>query len=146
MASFNLFNDFAEQLAKGVHNFGTDTIKLFLSNSAPVATNAALSEITEIDYANISGAAAPTVAVAVSDATDTVLSSDQVVITATGAVPTFRYYGLYNDSAVSPADALICWWDHGSAVTLADGETFTIKFNNQASAGTIMTLGQGTIS
>ena len=146
MAAFNLFNDFAEQLAKGVHNFGTDTIKLFLSNSAPVATNAALSEITEIDYANISGAAAPTVTVAVSDATDTVLSSDQVVITATGAVPTFQYYGLYNDSAVSPADALICWWDHGSAVTLADGETFTVKFNNQASAGTILTLGQGTIS
>lgn len=33
---------------------------------------------------------------------------------------------LYNDDATSPADALVCWWDYGSAVTVHNGETFTI--------------------
>ena len=146
MAAFNLFDDFAEQLAKGIHNFGTDTIKMFLSNTIPTATDTILVDITEIAYTNISGGVAPTVPVAVSNAADTVLTSDAVVITATAAVPTFQYYGLYNDSAVSPADALICWFDHGSAVTLADTETFTVNFNSSATAGTIMTLGQGTIT
>ena len=51
----------------------------------------------------------------------------------------FRYYVLYNDTATSPADALIAWWDHGSAVTLADTETFTVKFSN-ATPGAIFTL------
>jgi hypothetical protein len=44
---------------------------------------------------------------------------------------------LYNDTAAS--DNLIAWWDYGSAVTLNDGETFTVKFNN-TTPGTIFTL------
>lgn len=51
----------------------------------------------------------------------------------------FRYYVLYNDSATSPADALIAFWDHGSAVTLQSGDSFEARFNN-VSPGTIFTL------
>jgi hypothetical protein len=51
----------------------------------------------------------------------------------------FRYAVLYNDSATSPADALIGWWDYGSSLTLQDTETFTVRFSN-ASPGAIMTL------
>ena len=40
----------------------------------------------------------------------------------------FRYAVLYNDTATSPADALIAWWDYGSAVTLNDGESLTVDF------------------
>ena len=47
------------------------------------------------------------------------------VLTATGAVATFRYLHYYNDTATSPADALVLGYDHGSAVTLANTETFT---------------------
>jgi hypothetical protein len=46
---------------------------------------------------------------------------------------------LYNDTATSPADAAIAYWDYGSSVTLADTETFTVKFNN-TTPGTIFTL------
>jgi hypothetical protein len=102
---------------------------------------AALSEITQIAYTNISGGVAPTATLTISESAGTAtLAGDAVTITATGAVPTFRYYGLYNDSATSPADALIAWWDHGSAVTLANTETFKISFNNDDTAGTIFTL------
>jgi hypothetical protein len=46
---------------------------------------------------------------------------------------------LYNDSATSPLDALVAWWDYGSSITLADGETFTVKFSN-TTPGAIFTL------
>jgi len=59
--------------------------------------------------------------------TITVVGTD-VVITASGAVGPFQYVVLYNDTPTSPADPLIGAWDYGSAVTLANGETFTIDF------------------
>ena len=42
-----------------------------------------------------------------------------------GAIADFRYAVLYNDTPTSPADALIGYWDYGSTVSLASGETFT---------------------
>ena len=143
MATFNKFNDFSEQLSAGVHHIGTDTFKLFLTNTAPAATNTILADIAQIAYANISGAAAPTVTVAKSETGGTTtVTGVSLTITATGTVPTFRYYGIYNDSATSPADALVCFWDHGSAVDLLAGETFSVKFNgaNVGVAGNIMTI------
>jgi hypothetical protein len=69
----------------------------------------------------------------------TTVAANQVVVTAAGgAIGPFRYYGIYNDTAAAPVDALVMWWDHGSAVTLNDGDSFTVKFNN-ASPGTIFT-------
>lgn len=141
MPAFNKFQDFSEQLAKGVHQFGTHTFKLFLTNSAPVATNTVLGDITQIAYTNISGGVAPTITIDVSESTGTTtIGGDAVTITATDTVPTFRYYGIYNDSATSPLDALVGWWDHGSAVDLAAAETFKVSFNNDDTAGTILTL------
>ncbi len=39
---------------------------------------------------------------------------------------TFRYVVIYNDTATN--DELIGFYDYGSDVTLANGETFTIDF------------------
>jgi len=52
-----------------------------------------------------------------------------LVLTASGAVATFRYVVIYNDTPTSPADPLVGWYDYGSDVTLANGETFTIDFD-----------------
>ena len=141
MPAFNKFQDFSEQIAKGVHVFGTHTFRLALTNSAPVATNTILGNITQIAGENGYTTGGETVTIGISETTGTTtITGDAVTWTATGAMGPFRYYVLYNDSATSPADALVGWWDHGSAVTLAAGDTFTAKFNNKDTAGEILTL------
>lgn len=141
MASYNKFNDFSEQLVNGVHDFDANTFKVALSNSAPAASNTVLADITQISGTNgyTTGGTATTIAVSETSGTTTVTGT-QVVFTASGgSMGPFRYVVLYNDSATSPLDALVAWWDYGSSITLADGETFTVKFSN-TSPGAIFTL------
>ena len=141
MAAYNKFNDFTEQFARGVHDFDAHTFKVALTNTAPTAANTVLADITQIAGTNgyTTGGTATTITLSETTGTTTVQGT-QVVFTASGgAMGTFRYYVLYNDTATSPADALIAWFDHGAAVTLADTETFTIKFNN-TTPGNIFTL------
>jgi hypothetical protein len=133
MATFTLFQDFSEQEAKGIHQFGTHSFKWALSNVAPnAATNTVLADITQIanggGYTGGAGGgyAADGVAVSQSGATVTVTCTDEVITATGGAIATFRYIILYNDSATSPADALVGFLDYGSAVDLADTETLTI--------------------
>ncbi len=52
MASFNKFNSFVDDIAKGVHNLSTGALKVVLTNSAPVATNTILANITQIANGN----------------------------------------------------------------------------------------------
>lgn len=139
MAAITKIQDFSEQLARGTHQIGTHTFRLALCSVAPAAANTQLSNLTQIAYTNITGGVAPTVAIGISEASGTTtVTGNQVVITATGAVPTFQYYALYNDTATNKN--LVCFWDHGSAVTLASGDSFTVKFNDVVSGGTIFTL------
>lgn len=141
MAAVTKFQDFSEQLAKGVHQWAAHTFKLALTNSAPLATNTLLSDITQISGTNgyTTGGTATTIAVSETTGTTTITGT-QVVFTASGgAMGQFRYLVLYNDSATSPLDALVQFWDITTPVTLADGESYTFKFNN-ASPGTILTL------
>ena len=141
MAAYNKFNDFSEQLANGVQNFATDVYKVALSNTAPVATNTILSDITQISAGNgyTSGGSTTTITLAEVTGTTTV-SGTQVVFTASGgSIGPFRYVVLYNDTTTTPSKPLVAWWDYGSSITLADGETFTVKFSN-TSPGAIFTL------
>lgn len=129
MAAYNKFQDFAEQVLRGVHNFGSNAFKVALTNTAPVATNTVLTDITQISAGNgyTAGGNATTVGISETGGTATVTTTD-VVFTATGAVGPFRYAVLYNDTATAPLDALVAWWDYGSPVTLASGDTFTVDF------------------
>lgn len=144
MAAYNKFNDFAEQLVKGVHDWDAHTYKIALTNTAPAATDVSLltgSAHPPPAAANgyPEGGLATTITTSETDGTMTVQGT-QVTFTATaGGIGPFRYAILYNDSATDPADALVAWWDYGSSITLNDTETFTVKFNN-ANPGTIFTL------
>ena len=145
MATYNKFQDFAEQLGKGVHVFGTHTFKVALSNTAPVATQTTLDLVTNHPppaAANGYTTGGHALTITASEASGTLtVGVDQVVITATaGGIGPFRYAVTYNDTATSPADALWHWVDYGSSITLASGETFTLTWNSDATAGTAFTL------
>jgi hypothetical protein len=129
MATFNKFNQFVEDLAKKVHNLNSDTLKVMLTNTAPVATNAIKSDITEISAGNgyTAGGNIATFSTGVqtSGTYKLVLADPTLWTAAGGSIGPLRYAVLYNDTAASPVKPLIGWWDYGSSVTLATGETFT---------------------
>lgn len=143
-SSWNKFQDFSEQLIRGVHDFDAHTFKIALTNTAPVATQVSLDTVTNhaapaAANGYTAGGSATTVAISEASGTTT-LTGTQVVFTAAGGnLGPFRYAVLYNDTATSPADALIAYFDYAASITLGDTETFTVKFNN-ATPGTMFTL------
>lgn len=129
MATFNKFNSFVEAVAEKVHNLGSDTLKVALTNSAPSASNTVLANITQIANGNgytTGGTAASITSSSQTSGTYKLVLGD-VVFTATGSMGPFRYAVLYNDTATN--DELIGWWDYGSSISLATGETFTVDFD-----------------
>lgn len=131
MATFNKYNAFVENVAEKVHDLGADTLKVALSNTAQVATNSVLTDITEIAAGNGYTAGGETVTITGSSQTGGTYSlvGNDVVFTASGgAMASFQYAVFYNDTPTSPIDPLIGWWDYGSTVTLNDTETFTVDF------------------
>lgn len=154
MAAYNKFNVFVEELAEKVHNLGADALKLMLTNTSPnaadthfdtsvdlrlEATSLALDLTTANGYT--AGGAAVTVTTSSQTAGTYTLAANQVVFTASGgSIGPFRYPTLYNNTGGAAATRpLIGWWDYGSALTLLDGESLTVKFNN-ANPGTILTI------
>lgn len=138
MATYNKFQDFVEQLLKAVHDLdGTHTIKVALTNTAPVATQTGFDAVTNHAApaaANGYTTGGNTVAATLSESsgTATVDLADTTFTATAGGIGPFRYVVVYNDTATSPADALICYFDYGSSITLADGETFTVDFGSGA--------------
>jgi len=128
MATFNKFNSFVEAIAEKVHNLGADTLTVALTTNAnaPAASNTQLSNLTQISYTNLSARAITTSSSSQSSGTYKLVLTD-LVLTASGAVATFRWVVIYNDTATN--DELICYFDYGSDVTLASGETFTLDFD-----------------
>ncbi|NML61824.1 hypothetical protein HHL21_12210 [Massilia sp. RP-1-19] len=138
MASFQKFNDFAEQVLKGVHNFSAHAFKVALTNTAPSAANAVLADITQIAATGgyvAGGYALDSVVLSEAAGTAKVVIADEVITATGGSVGPFRYAVVFNDTATSPADALVGFYDYGSSITLADTESLTIDFD--AAAGVL---------
>lgn len=132
MAAYVKFNAFVEHMAEKVHDLGADTLKIMLVNSpAPVATNSVKADLTEIAAGNGYTAGGTTVVITASSQTSGTykLVGNDVVFTATGAIGPFRYAVFYNDTPTSPADPLIGFWDYGSNISLANGDTFTVDLD-----------------
>ena len=130
MATFNKFNSFVEALAEKTHNLGSDTLKVVLSNSAPVNTNTQLSNITQISGVNgytTGGTAATISSSAQTSGTYKLVLADVVFTASGGSIGPFQYVVLYNDTATN--DELIGWYDYGSAVTITNSNTFTVDFD-----------------
>jgi len=128
MAAYNKFNSFVEALAEKIHNLGSDSLRVALTNTLPVNTNTQLSNITEISYTNCSSRAITTLTSAQASGTYKLTLQDLTLTASGGAVATFRYVVIYNDTSTN--DELIAWFDYGaSGVSLADTETLLIDFD-----------------
>jgi hypothetical protein len=127
MATFNKFDQFVEDKNHGVHDFSSDTLKLYLTNTVPSAS----ADAVKGDLAGISGYTEPTITVSSSGQTAGVykLVLADVTITAAGPVGPFRYVVIYNDTPASPVDPLIGWVDYGSSITMVLGEDFVTDFS-----------------
>jgi len=130
MASFNKFNSFVEAVAEKTHNLGSDTLKVMLTNSEPGASDTQLTDLTEISAGNgysAGGTTATTSSSAQTSGTYKLVLADVTFTASGGSIGPFQYAVLYNDTATN--DELIGYWDNGSAVTLSDGESFTVDFD-----------------
>lgn len=138
MATFNKFESFVEAVAEKKHNLGADTLKIMLTLVAPAAANTVKADLTEIAAGN--GYVAGGTAASISSSSQTsgtykLVLADVVFTASGGAIANFRYAVLYNDTATN--DELIGYYDYGSTVTLASGDTFTVDFDPSAGALTI---------
>ena len=144
MASFTKVNDFVVNLANAM-DMNADTFKVALCATDPtsgtsIATdgNGVLANATEISYTNLSDRTLANVTSTQTGGTYKLSADDKVLTASGGSVAAFRYVIIYNDSPTSPADPIVGYYDYGSALTLNDGDTFTIDIG----ANGILTLTQ----
>ena len=131
MATYTKFQQFVEDLAHGVHNFDSDTIKVALSNAsnAPSASaHVKLADITTIAVTNLDGVTLTKGSSGQTTGTYKYVPND-LTMTATGNVPAFQYVIIYNDTAANKE--LICFFDYGSEVTLHANDTFKLDFGTE---------------
>ena len=128
-AVLNKVNSFVEALAHKKHNLSSDTLQIALTNASnvPVAGNSVLADLTQISYTNLSARVLTTSSSAQTSGVYKLVIAD-LVLTASGAVAPFRYVVIFIQTAAN--DELIGWYDYGSEITLANGDTFTIDFDS----------------
>jgi hypothetical protein len=140
MAAFNKVNVFVENLAEKVHNLGADTLKLLLTNTAPTSASAVKGDLTEISAGNGYAAGGPAITISSSSQTSGTYKqvlADVTITASGGSIGPFRYLAYYNDTPTSPADPIVGYYDYGSSITLADGESLVVDFDGSAGALTL---------
>lgn len=131
MAAYNKFETFVGDLGLKIHELNADLLKVYLSNAVPSASlDNVKADLAEIAAGNGYTAGGQDTLNTYSEATGTgtLVGTDVVWTAAAGTIGPFQYVPLYNDTPAAPVDPLISWWDYGSALTLQDGESFTVDF------------------
>lgn len=128
VSQFYKFECFSADLANGVHNLGGDTLKLALTNTAPIATNTNISNITQISAGGGYSTGGFTLVLTSSTQSSGLykLVIADYTFTATGSVGAWQYPVLYNSSA---SGALIGYYNYGSVLNMTNGETFLFDFD-----------------
>jgi hypothetical protein len=127
MATYQKFNQFTDDLARAKHDFSAHTYKVMLTNVAPVATNQVKADITEIAAGNgyTAGGTATVITLSNASGVEKVTAQNVIFTASGGSIGPFRYAVVYDDTQASPVKPLVCFFDYGSSITLASGETFT---------------------
>ena len=138
MATFNKINNFVENLAHGVHNFSSATIKVVLIANDPSSLSTysqiqssggelgSANGYTQGNKALTSVTSSQTGGTYKLDAQDVTFTASGGDLGGTGDV--FRYVVLYDDSATNKN--VIGYYDYGSNLTIADGNSFSVTFDS----------------
>lgn len=146
MATFNKINSWVENWANAGVDIAADTMQLAFSNTAPGTdgvqdttgtTNGVLGTVTQIAYTNWTDdltvdrvLTSGNISSAHSSGTLTYDYTSDVVITGSGgSIPTWQYIYLFDNTIATPTDPLVCYWDHGSGISLGNGDSATLQFN-----------------
>lgn len=144
-ATFSKINDFVENLANAI-DANADTFLIALSNTAPSGEgsnptadgNGIIGNVTEIDtgrpYSNYTDSLTTdytleSVTSSQTSGTYTLDCADFTITASGGAISTWRYLYIFDDTVATPADPIVGVWDYGSAIDLADGDTANININ-----------------
>lgn len=142
MAAFNKFQCFVQDMANKQHDMKTgtsDVYKVYLTNTAPVATNTVYNTPADLSTANgytAGGTTIGTITGSQAGGTFTFIGGTDPSWTASGgSIGPFRYAVLYNSTNASKP--LIGWWDYGAALTITNGNAFTVDIDQ---VGGILTI------
>lgn len=127
----NTFNGLAIALALGGIDFDNDVFKLFFCTAANVpdpVTDVNLADVTQVSTANLVGITLTVSSVGADGAGGVRVVVDDFDLEASGGdFGPFRYVGIYDDTHAD--DKLIGFYDLGGNITILDGETSTLDFN-----------------
>ena len=128
---FVKFYSFSTDLTNGKHDFSSHAFKIMMTNTAPALTNTAKANITEISAGNgyTAGGAATTITKSNASGVETLFGTDVAWTASGGSLAAMRYAVIYNDTQTIPAKPLIGYWDYGSSVTPASGQSFTVDLD-----------------
>jgi hypothetical protein len=144
MATFTKFNIFVQDVGQKIHNLNSDALMILLTNTAPSTSDTVVDTTTgtctvkstsnaaEITAANnySKGGMTPTNSGYTQTNGTGKLVLQDAVWTATGDVGPFQYVVLYNNTAgTTSTRPVIGFYNYGSSITLHNGETFTVDFD-----------------
>lgn len=134
MSAFNKFFCFVQDVANKQHDMKTgtaDVYKVYLTNTAPVQSNTVYNTPADLATANgytAGGVSVGTITGSQTSGTFKFVGGTAPAWTASGgSIGPFQYAVLYNSSNASKP--LIGWWDYGTAITLTNGNTFTVAID-----------------
>lgn len=133
MATFQFFDEFKRYSMDGTIDLDTHSFRSILSNTGPtLGTNTIKADITETGAGNgytANGVALSSITWAETGGGTGIwqwTAADWSWTAAGGSIAAFRYIIVFDDTPSSPAKPLVGMLDYGSALTLTDGNTFTV--------------------
>lgn len=134
MATFQVVDEWANNVLTGKVNSSTDTFKYFLTNSTPTKAGTQVkADLTPITPQFGYSEHTTTVTLAETGAGTGIwrfsVGADKTWTASGGSFGPFRYAVVYDDTPTSPADPIVGYVDYGSAITVNDTEMFTLDFD-----------------
>lgn len=135
MATLVVVDEFINHVFTKKIDCDADTFKVFLTNSAPTKAGSQVKgDLTPISEEHGYSEWAPTTAFAETGSGTGIwrfsIGADKTWTASGGPFGPFRYAVVYDDTPSSPADPIVGYVDYGSAITVNDGETFTLDFDS----------------